>query len=78
MGTIGSRHARDIIDNMRNVLATELFIALTAVEIKGICGLSPKTREKFDTYRGIVDFIGHDRNFSEDIKILSDALRVVD
>ncbi|WP_017547453.1 histidine ammonia-lyase [Salinicoccus carnicancri] len=77
MGTIGSRHARDIIDNMRNVLATELFIALTAVEIKGICGLSPKTREKFDTYRGIVDFIGHDRNFSKDIKILSDALRVV-
>src|SRR5699024_789507 len=78
MGTSGSRHARDIIDNMRNVLATDLFIALAAVEIKGIDSQSPNTREEFDIYRGIVDFIGHDRNFSKDIKILSDALRVVD
>lgn len=75
MGTIASRHVRDIIDNMRNVLSIELFIALTAVEIKGIDKLSPKTREKFDTYRGLVDFIDHDRNFSKDIEKLSDELR---
>ena len=77
MGTIGARHARDIIDNMRNVLAVELLIALTAVELKGKEKLSPKTREKFEEYREIVDFIGHDRNFSKDIKILSDALQQI-
>ncbi|SDK77484.1 MULTISPECIES: histidine ammonia-lyase [Bacillales] len=77
MGTIGARHARDIIGNMRNVLAVELLIALTAVELKGKEKLSPKTREKFEEYREIVDFIGHDRNFSDDIKILSSKLERV-
>ncbi|QQD84489.1 histidine ammonia-lyase [Jeotgalicoccus sp. ATCC 8456] len=75
MGTIGSRHARDIINNTRNVLATELFIALTAVEIKGIDKLSPKTFEKFKEYRLIADFIDQDRNFSYEINDLSTALR---
>lgn len=77
MGTIGSRHARDIINNTRNVLATELFIALTAVEIKGIDKLSPKTLEKFNEYRLIADFIDQDRNFSYEINDLSKALREV-
>lgn len=77
MGTIGSRHARDIINNTRNVLATELFIALTAVEIKGIDKLSPKTLEKFNEYRLIANFIDQDRNFSYEINDLSKALREV-
>lgn len=77
MGTIGARHCRDIIDNVRNVLATELFIALSAVEIKGIDKLSPKTKAKFDEYRNIVDFMDKDRVFSEDINIVSDHLRII-
>ena len=77
MGTIGARHCRDIINNVRNVLATELFIALTAVEIKGIEKLSPKTKEKFDTYRKIVDFMHKDRAFSEDINALASQLRII-
>lgn len=77
MGTIGARHARDIIENVRNVLAIELFIALTAVEIKGEDKLSPETREKFDTYRGHVAFVSQDRNFSKDIEILSDELKQI-
>ena len=77
MGTIGARHCRDIVNNVRNVLATELFIALTAVEIKGIEKLSPKTKEKFDTYREIVEFMHKDRAFSEDINALSSQLRII-
>lgn len=77
MGTIGARHARDIIDNMRNVLAVELLIALTAVELKGKEKLSPKTREKFDEYRMLADFIDKDRNFSKDIENLSLALSAI-
>lgn len=77
MGTIGARHARDIIDNMRNVLAVELLIALTAVELKGKEKLSQKTREKFEEYRQIADFIDKDRNFSTDIENLSVALSAI-
>ncbi|WP_020007137.1 histidine ammonia-lyase [Salinicoccus albus] len=77
MGTIAARHLRDIIDNMRSVLSIELFIALSAVEIKGVGKLSPKTRKKFDTCREIVDFIDHDRNFSKDIDKLSEELRTI-
>lgn len=77
MGTIGARHCRDIVDNVRNVLATELFIALTAAEIKGADKLSPKTKAKFDEYREIVEFMHKDRVFSEDIQAVSDYLRIV-
>ncbi|CAM4318517.1 histidine ammonia-lyase [Lacicoccus alkaliphilus] len=74
MGTIGARHARDIIDNMRNVLAIELLIALTAVELKGTDKLAPETLKKFEEYRMVADFIDEDRNFSMDIENLSLAL----
>lgn len=77
MGTIGARHARDIVENVRNVLATELFIALSAVEIRGAEKLSPKTKEKFDEYRKVAAFIDQDRKFSDDIKQLSLALRAI-
>ncbi|OFL47251.1 MULTISPECIES: histidine ammonia-lyase [Nosocomiicoccus] len=77
MGTIGARHARDIVENVRNVLATELFIALSAVEIRGVDKLSPKTKEKFDEYRKVAAFIDQDRKFSDDIKQLSLALRAI-
>lgn len=77
MGTIGARHAGDIIENVRNVLAIELIIALTAVEIKGVGRLSPKTREKFEQYRLVTKFIERDRNFSIDIKNVAAALTVV-
>ena len=59
------------------MLATELFIALTAVEIKGQDKLSPKTLDKFKEYRLIADFIDRDRNFSIEINDLSNALREV-
>ena len=77
MGTIGARHARDIINNTRFVIATELFIAMTAAEIKGKDKLSPATRKKFDEYRLIADFIDHDRNFSIEINNLANALTEV-
>ena len=77
MGTIGARHARDIINNTRFVIATELFIAMTAAEIKGKDKLSPATRKKFDEFRLIADFIDHDRNFSIEINELANALTEV-
>ena len=65
------------MENVRNVLATELFIALSAVEIRGAEKLSPKTKEKFDEYRQVTEFIDQDRKFSDDIKQLSLALRAI-
>lgn len=45
MGTIGSRHAHQIIQNVRRVLAIELICALQAVEYRGTEKMAPFTKE---------------------------------
>lgn len=51
MGTTAARHGYQIIENARRVLAIECVIALQAAELKGVEGLSPKTRRKYDEFR---------------------------
>ncbi|WP_025026861.1 histidine ammonia-lyase [Caldalkalibacillus mannanilyticus] len=71
MGTIGSRHAYQIIQNCRRVLAIELICALEAVQYRGIEKMSTKTRRVFDKAREIVPAITKDRVFSKDIEALT-------
>ena len=68
MGTIASRHAYQIIQNTRNVLAIELICALQAVEFRGIEKMSPVTKRIYAKARTITPSITKDRVFSEDIK----------
>lgn len=68
MGTIGSRHAYQIIQNARNVLAIELICALQAVELRGIGKMSPITKGVYDKARTIAPSITKDRVFSKDIE----------
>lgn len=75
MGTIASRHGYQMIENARRVIAIECIIALQAVELKGIEGLSPKTRAKYDEYRNIVPSIKQDRQFHKDIEAVSQYLK---
>ena len=35
MGTIASRHARDILDNARKVLAMEILASAQAIDLRG-------------------------------------------
>ncbi len=50
MGTTAARHGYQIIENARRVLAIECVIALQAAELKGVEGLSPKTRRKYQDF----------------------------
>lgn len=67
MGTIGARHAYQIITNVRGTLAIELICALQAVEYRGPDKLAPATRKLFEKGRGLVPSITKDRVFSQDI-----------
>ena len=75
MGTIGSRHAYQIIQNARNVLAIELFCAMQAVEFRGVEEMAPRTRKAFDHGRKVAPSITGDRVFSKDIESLSNCLK---
>ncbi|MGM7700259.1 histidine ammonia-lyase [Pseudalkalibacillus sp. Hm43] len=75
MGTIGSRHAYQIIQNTRNVLAIELFCAMQAVEFRDVEKMAPRTRKAYDHGRKVAPSITGDRVFSKDIERLSNALK---
>ncbi|MEN6461082.1 MAG: aromatic amino acid lyase, partial [Syntrophomonas sp.] len=68
MGTIASRHAYQIIQNTRNVLAIEMICALQAVELRGIEKMAPVTKRLYETARTITPSITKDRVFSKDIE----------
>lgn len=74
MGTIGSRHARDIIENARRVLAIEAFCAAQAVEYRGVAKMAARTRERWDAIRRIAGSIDEDRVFNPDIERIAEFL----
>ena len=75
MGTTGSRHARMIIANVRNVLAIEAFCAAQAVEYRGVENMSPKLYEKWKDIRNIAPAMKEDRIFSKDVNRIIDYLK---
>lgn len=75
MGTIAARHGYKILENVRRVIAIEAIIALQAVELRGIEGLSPKTREQYKALREIVPSITEDRQFHKDIEYVANYLQ---
>jgi histidine ammonia-lyase len=68
MGTIASRHAYQIIQNTRHVIAIELICALQAVELRGVDRMSPVTRKLWEHAREITPAITRDRVFARDIE----------
>lgn len=64
MGTIAARKARDIVDNSRRIVATELMAACQAIEFhlaakKGVLGKG--TQIAFDKFREKVNILEHDK-----------------
>src|SRR5690625_2701328 len=76
MGTIASRHARQIIENFRNVLAIEAICAVQAVEYKGADKISPKLREKREAVRKIIPSLTRDRELHVDVQSMQNFLNV--
>lgn len=75
MGTIASRHAYQIIQNTRRVLAIEAICSLQAADIRGKEKMSTVTREFLEDAREVVPFIERDRVFSKDIEMMSHWLK---
>ncbi|MBB2482691.1 histidine ammonia-lyase [Bacillus sp. APMAM] len=75
MGTIASRHAYQIIQNTRRVLAIELICAMQAVEYRGVEKMASQTRRLYDEGREMVPSITKDRIFSKDIEKAADGLK---
>lgn len=75
MGTIGARHAHQIIANVRRVLAIEWICAMQAVEYRGVHLASPHMQKWHQEGRGIVPSITEDRIFSKDIEALTEWMQ---
>jgi histidine ammonia-lyase len=75
MGTIASRHAYMIIQNVRRVLAIECICALQAVQYRGIEKMAPTTMAFYKEAREIVPSIDSDRVFSKDIEEMTAWLK---
>ncbi|MFC3885738.1 histidine ammonia-lyase [Bacillus songklensis] len=78
MGTIASRHAHQIIQNVRRVLAVELICALQAVEYRGIEKMASFTKSLYEEARKLIPSITQDRVFSKDIEIAASWLNKMD
>ncbi|WP_078549930.1 histidine ammonia-lyase [Litchfieldia alkalitelluris] len=78
MGTIGSRHAYQILQNARRVLAIELICALQAVEYRGVEKMATKTKGFYMEARKLVPSMIKDRIFSKDIEAVTTWLKEFD
>jgi histidine ammonia-lyase len=78
MGTIASRHAYQIIQNARRVLAVELFCGLQAVDYRGVDLMASSTRAMYENARKVASSITKDRIFSKDVEALADWLKVTE
>ncbi|EIT85781.1 histidine ammonia-lyase [Fictibacillus macauensis ZFHKF-1] len=68
MGTIGARHAYQIITNARRVLAIEMICAVQAISYRDEERLAPKTRHIFEKASEICPPFKEDKVFSTDIE----------
>lgn len=75
MGTIGSRHAYQVITNTRRVLAIEAICSMQAVEYRGKEKMATTTRKFLENGRNIVPYINEDRVFSTDIEAMNKWLK---
>lgn len=78
MGTIASRHAYQIIQNVRRVLAVELICAMQAVEIRGVEKMAAQTKRFYEKGREQVASITQDRVFSKDIEKAATWLKEIE
>lgn len=67
MGTIGARKAREIISNVRRVLATELVCAVQAIDLRGKKKLGKGTEAAYATIRAAVPKMETDREVYGDV-----------
>lgn len=77
MGANAARHAKEILDNVRYVLAIELMTAAQGVDLRpdGPARLGSGTSVVHAQVRRCVETLVHDRTFSDDINSLTELIR---
>jgi histidine ammonia-lyase len=77
MGANAARHAMEIVDNVRRILAIELLTAAQAVDLRpdGPARLGRGTAAAHKLIRERVRFLGHDRETAPDIETLAELIR---
>ena len=67
MGTIAARKAREILENVRQVIAMELLCAALAIDLRPQAQLGAVTSKVYDAVRSVVDAMLVDRVIAPDI-----------
>lgn len=67
MGTIAARKAREIMENVRRVLAMEIMSACQGIDLRGNKGLGDGTKGVYEAVRNLVPKLTEDRALYEDI-----------
>lgn len=75
MGTIGARKAYSILDNVRNVIAMEIFTACQAIDLRGKRKLGKKTEKAYNKVREIIPFINNDEIMYKHIHAANDLIK---
>ncbi|MBN2432778.1 MAG: histidine ammonia-lyase [Acidobacteria bacterium] len=75
MGMTAALKLRQIVENVRTVLAVELLVACQAIDFRRPLQSSPALEKVYGLIRRQVPFMDVDRNISRDIAIVNDMLR---
>jgi histidine ammonia-lyase len=67
MGTIAARKAREILKNVRRVLAMEIMCACQGIDLRGNKGLGRGTETAYEIIRSYVPMLVKDRPLYDDI-----------
>lgn len=76
MGANAARHAREILDNVRNVIAIELMTACQAIDLRadGPARLGRGTAPVYREVRRMVPMVVHDRESTHDVEALVELI----
>lgn len=74
MGTIGARKAREILGNVRRVLAMEIMCACQGIDLRGNKGLGAGTKLAYEEVRRVVPMLEEDRPLYEDINKVEELI----
>jgi len=74
MGTIAARKSREIIENAKRVLATEIMAACQAIDFREGFELGKGTSAAYKTIREVVDFVEEDRIMYDDLEKITELI----
>ncbi|MPM11216.1 Histidine ammonia-lyase [bioreactor metagenome] len=74
MGTIAARKSREIMENVRRVLAMEIMCACQGIDMRGKKGLGKGTKPVYEAVRKSVPVLTEDRPLYEDINACEELI----